>query len=78
MGNTCCRSIPIKKITLHLRILKKFPIIFLENLKINNLEAIETLSKSFDKVNFDFIYINYWEKKILESKNPELGELEIK
>ncbi len=71
-------SIPITKDHIAFKNFKNFPIIFLKNLKINNLEAVETLSKSFDKVNFDFIYINYWEKKILESKNPKLGELEIK
>ena len=71
-------SIPVTKNHIAFKNFKKFPIIFLENLKINNLEGLETLSKSFDKKNFDFLYIDYWEKKILEAKNPELGELEVK
>ena len=38
-------SIPITKDHIAFKNFKNFPIIFLENLKINNLEAIETLSK---------------------------------
>ena len=71
-------SIPVTKKHLAFNSFEKFPIIFLENLKIDNLESLELNNKSLNSSNLNFLNIGYWKKMILEAKEPMKETLEIK
>lgn len=71
-------SIPVTKKHPALNSFEKFPIIFLENLKFENLESLNLHSKSFNSSNLDFLDIGYWKKIIIESKELTKDTLEVK
>ena len=71
-------SIPVTKKHPALNSFEKFPIIFLENLKFDNLDSLELNSKSFNLTNLDFLNIGYWKNIITETKKPIKDTREVK
>lgn len=71
-------SIPVTKKHPALNSFEKFPIIFLENLKFDNLESLKLYSKNFNVSNLNFLDIKYWKKIIIEAKEPRKDTLEVK
>ena len=55
-------SIPVTKKHPALNSFEKFPIIFLENLKFDNLESLELLSKSLNSSNLNFLILGIGRK----------------
>lgn len=71
-------SLPVTKKNPALNSFKKFPIIFLENLKFDNLQSLESHSKSLNFSNLNFLNIGYWKKIIIEEKKPIKDTVEVK
>ena len=71
-------SIPVTKKHLAFKSFEKFPIIFLDELKVDNINILIKLSKNLIESKFDFLNINYWEKMITSLKNFELEKSEVK
>ena len=71
-------SIPIAKKHPALKRFEKFPIIFLENLKINNLETLEIQLTNIDKSGLDFLNIEYWKEIIMNTKEISQDNSEVK
>lgn len=71
-------SIPITKNHPALKSFKLFPIIFLDNLKIENLEKLEIELDKYKNYNFNFLNIEYWhdmikDKSITEKNNNKVN-----
>ena len=71
-------SIPVTKKHIAFKSFEKFPIIFLDELKVDNINILIKLSRDLIKRKLDFLDINYWEKMITSLKNFELEKSQVK